>query len=152
MKPFKDLSEEENKALLKLPAYISILAANGDNQLDETEKKVAIEFVHTKTFTCDERLIQFYNKADQVFKKNIEQLDSELPKEKELREVVVKKEIKKLEKIIAKLGEEYPTLMKRSMNSFTKHVINAHHNILVDFIFPIPISGLSEETDSLTIP
>ena len=81
MKPFKKLSVQENEVLLKFPAYISLLAANSDDKLDELQKKSAIKFAHTKTFSCDPLLAVFYQEADKVFENNIEQLDKDLPKE-----------------------------------------------------------------------
>ncbi len=49
----------------------------------------------------------------------------------------------KLEKIVSKLGEDYTSAMQRSMKSFKNHVSKAHNNVLVDFIFPMPIEGLT---------
>jgi hypothetical protein len=144
MKLFKNLSIQENKALLNFPAYISLLAANGDGVLDETEKKSAIKFTHIKTFTCDPLLVEFYKETDKVFENNIEQLDYELPKGKDSREAAIKKELLKLEKIILKLGEDYTSIMHRSMESFKEHVTKAHHNVLVDIIFPLSMPGLTE--------
>jgi anaerobic ribonucleoside-triphosphate reductase len=144
MVSFKNLSVLENERLLKFPAYISMLAANCDDKLDEAEKKAAIKFAHTKTFSCDPLLAEFYKKADEVFEINIEQLDKDLPKGIIKRETAIKMELLKLEKIVLKLGKEYSSTMHRSMKSFTEHVSKAHHNVLVDFIFPIPIPGLSE--------
>ncbi|MDP1622650.1 MAG: hypothetical protein Q8M08_09975 [Bacteroidales bacterium] len=43
MKPFDKLSSEENKELLKFPAFISLLAANNDGTLDDVQKKSAIK-------------------------------------------------------------------------------------------------------------
>lgn len=80
MYPFKKLSIQENVALLKFPAYISLLAANNNYKLDETEKKSAIKFAHIKTFSCDPLLTDFYREADKVFENNIMQLDRDLPK------------------------------------------------------------------------
>ncbi|MBV2246448.1 MAG: hypothetical protein KUL83_04740, partial [Lentimicrobium sp.] len=85
MKPFKNLSEEEYKMLLKFPAYITLLAANQDGKFDEVEKKSAIKFAHIKTFTCTPLLIDFYEEVDKVFESNIVELDQELPKGKENR-------------------------------------------------------------------
>jgi len=144
MLPFKKLSAQENQALLKFPAYISMLAAQLDDKLDDTEKKSAIKFSHTKTFSCNPLLTEFYEEADKVFKKNIEQLDDDLPKDKELREVVIKNELMILEKMVLKLGKDYSLEMHRSMKSFKQHVSKAHHNVLVDFIFPLSIPGLNE--------
>ena len=143
MKPFKELTEPENKALLKFPAFISLLAANSDDKLDTVEKLSAIKFSHIKTYSCNPLLTEFYEEADKVFENNIQQLDKDLPIEKAAREAALKKELLILEKIVWKLGQEYTTVMHRSMKSFKDHVSQAHHSVLVDFIFPIPIKGLT---------
>ncbi len=144
MNVFSHISAQENKELLKFPAYISLLAANSDDSLDETEKKSAIKFSHTKTFSCDPHLTEFYKQADSEFASNIEHLDNALPKGKENRDLVIKNELVNLEKIAHKLGNPLTDIMDRSMESFKKHVAKAHHNVLIDFVFPIPIPGLSE--------
>lgn len=143
MNPFKELTESENYALLKFPAFISLLSANSDNKLDEAEKKSAIKFSHIKTYSSDPLLAEFYQAADKVFENNIQQLDKDLPIEEVAREAALKKELKKLETIAVKLGQEYSAVMHRSMKSFKEHVSQAHHNVLVDFIFPMPIKGLT---------
>jgi hypothetical protein len=144
MKPFKKLSVQENEELLKFPAYISLLAANSDGKLDEVEKMSAIKFVHTKTFSSDPFLVNFYLEADKVFENNIEKLDKDLPKEKDKREAIIRKEILNLEMIILKLGKKYTSSMHQSMKSFKEHVFKAHHNIIVDMILPLPIPGLTD--------
>jgi len=143
MKPFKELTDRENKALLKFPAYISLLAANRDNNLDDVEIASAIKLSHIKTYSCDPLLAEFYTEADSVFEYNIQQLNKDLPVEKAARDATLRAELKKLETIVLKLGEEYATVMHRSMKSFKEHVSNAHHSVLVDFVFPIPIKGLT---------
>ena len=60
MKPFSNLSAKENKALLSFPAYVSLLAANSDGMLDKAEKESAIKFSHTKTFSCDPLLADYF--------------------------------------------------------------------------------------------
>jgi hypothetical protein len=144
MKPGKNLSEQEYQELLKFPAYISLLAANSDGKMDETEKKAAIRFSHIKTYSCDPLLSEYYEEADKTFEQHIEQLDRELPKEKKQRETIIKTELLNLEKLVLKLGEDYTSAMRRSMKSFKEHVSKAHRNVLVDFIFPLPIDGLTD--------
>ena len=143
MKSFKLLTVQENEALLKYPAYLSLLAANTDDKLDEAEKKSAIKFSHIKTYSCDPLLSEFYAEADKVFEINIQKLDKDLPVEKEQREAAIKKELLNLEKIVLKLGKDYTSAMHRSMKSFKDHVSQAHHNVLMDFVFPMPIKGLT---------
>jgi len=143
METIKVLCDQEKEMLLKFPAYISLLAANSDNKLDATEKKSAIKFVHIKTFSCNPLLTEFYREADQAFKNNITQLDIELPKGKISRETAIKAELVKIEKIVMKMGKDYALVMHNSMRTFKEHVSKAHHNVLVDFIFPMPIKGLT---------
>jgi hypothetical protein len=100
MNPFKNLSVQENEELLKFPAYISQLAANSDDKLDEADKTLAAKFAHTKTFSCDPLLAEFYKEADKFFENNIEKLDNNLPKEKGSREAAIKKGLLNLEKIV----------------------------------------------------
>ena len=142
MSLFKNLSAKENEELLKFPAYISLLAAHCDDKLDEAEKRSAIKFAHTKTFSCNPLLTEFYLEADKVFEKNIEQLDKDLPKNKDGRDAAIKKELLNLEKIVMKLGKDYVSIMRHSMKSFKEHVSRAHHNVLVDLIFPLPLPGV----------
>lgn len=144
MKQFSTLTKDEKEALLNFPAYITLLAANSDGLLDKAEKKEAVKLEHIKTFSADPLLAEFYKEADKVFKNNLEQLDKNLPKEKNSREAAIKKELPKLENIISKLGDDYTSVMHRSMKSFKDHVSKAHHNVLIDFIFPMPIKGLSD--------
>ncbi|MBK5269804.1 MAG: hypothetical protein JJE22_02200 [Bacteroidia bacterium] len=143
MKPFKLLSEQENEALLKFPAYISLLAANSDDKLDEAEKKSAIKFSHIKTYSCDPLLSEFYEEADKVFENNIQQLDKDLPIEKRQRDAAIKKELLNLEKVVLTLGKDYTSAMHRSMKSFKEHISKAHHSVFADFIFPMPIEGIT---------
>ncbi len=143
MNQFNTLTKQEKEALLQFPAYISLLAADSDGLLDKAEKKEAIKLEHIKTFSADPLLAEFYEAADKVLKNNLEQLDKNLPKEKSSREAYIKNELIKLEKIVLKLGEEYTTVMHSSMKSFKEHVSKAHHNVFVDFIFPMPIKGLT---------
>jgi len=79
MNRIKNISESENEALLKFPVYISLLAANSNSKLDETEKKSAIKFSHIKTYSCGPLLASFYEAADKVFEMNMLQLNKNLP-------------------------------------------------------------------------
>ena len=143
MIPFTNLTTQENEALLKFPVYISLLAANSDSKLDEAEKKSAIKFSHIKTYSCDSLLTSFYEEADKVFEENMLQLDKDLPAKNDERTTVIKKELLDFEKIVLKLEKDYREAMHRSMNSFKEHVSNAHHNVFMDFVFPMPIEGLT---------
>ena len=139
----KKLSDQEHDLLLKFPAYISLLAANTDGVLDKDEEFSANELAHMKSFSCDLILKGFYKEVNLDFETTLEKLDQSLPKGKESRATAIKAELANIEVIMLKLGDEYTSIMNKSMRSFKDHVSSAHHNVLIDFIFPIPIKGLS---------
>ena len=144
MKNLDSLTSSEKETLLKFPAYISLLAANWNGELNDYEREEAISFSHIKTFSSDPMLSNFYKEADKVLKNNLAQLDKDLPKEKEGRDDAIKSELAKLDGILKRLGRDYASTMHTSMKSFKEHVSEAHHSILESFIFPIPIKGLAE--------
>jgi hypothetical protein len=143
MKMFNILSRDEKNELLKFPAYISILAANRDGELDKAEKLEAMRLTDIKTYAGDPLLINFYKEAEDAFFKNITEIDKSLPEGKEERENSIRAELLKLEPILNKLGVEFAQTMHESMTSYTKHVSNAHKSVLVSFLFPFYIKGLS---------
>lgn len=143
MKLFKNLSIQENEAILKFPAYVSLLAASINGKLDEAEINSAIKFSHIKTYSSDPLLADFYNEADKVFENNIEQITKNLSTEKDNWKASIESELLNLENIVSKLGNEYASTMQRSMKSFKDHVAKAHDSVLADFIIPIPIKGIS---------
>src|SRR3954465_5697229 len=114
------LTNSEWEQLYKLPAYISLLAANHDGNLDKQERKAAIKLSHIKTYSCNPLLTSFYDEADKVFEQNIAELDKALPKERTEREEAIKQEVRKLNTIMAKLGPEYAEAMQQSMQTFTR--------------------------------
>jgi hypothetical protein len=143
-KMFKRLSLAENEAILDLPVYVSLLAANGDGMLDKPESDAASKFAHTSTFSGDPVLIQFYRESNRVFGDRLVRIDRLLPKGKDLREQVIKRRLGNLENLILKLSARHIAAMNRGMRSLKMRVSKAHHSIVVDFILPLPIPGLTE--------
>lgn len=142
MKPFKQLSFHDNKVLMSLPVYISLLAANADGIMDEDEKQVAVEFAHIKSFSGNALLKSYYKESENVFKNSLLHVNKQLPKEKASRELAIKKELVHIEKIVMKLDEPHKTILNQDMNALANHISKAHNNVLVNFLFPISITGL----------
>jgi hypothetical protein len=142
MNLFENLSAIEDEALLRFPVYMTFFAAFKDYEPDENEKKTAIKYINAQIFTCDPIPVKFYNKAEKVFKRNMEQIENDLPKGNAGKEAAIKKELLNLEKIALKLGNEYTLALNRSMNSLKEHVSKAHYNVLTDFVMPLIALGL----------
>ena len=141
---FEDLSQQEKKQLIRFPVYVSLLAASKDCCLDRQEKNIAIKLTHIKTFSSDPVLIDYYAAVDQDFEKAVAEISEQLPREKDARELVIRKELRKLEGILKKLDEDYAAIMHHSLRSYKDQVSRAHRNILEYFLFPLPINGLTD--------
>ena len=144
MSELDKLNPQEREMLLKAPAYVSLFAANADGGMDETEKKAAIKFSHIKTFSSHPMLHEYYKEVEKHFSINIEQLDSELPKDKTERTKAINKQLAKLEPIFNKLGNEYAATLHRSFITYIEHVSKAHKNVIESFIIPLYIKGLTD--------
>ena len=143
MNPLENILPEEKETLQKFPVYVSLLATASDHTLDVAEKKSAIQFSRIKTYSSDPLLNSFYQEADHIFKQNLLQLDDDLSENQEERTEAIKMKSQRVEKIVLKLGNGYTSVMHLSMKSFKEHVSKSHHNVLEDFIFPIPIKALA---------
>ena len=143
MKQYRDLTVLQKSALLKFPAYVTLLAA-GEGQIDRDERLIAIKLAHIKSFSCHSILTDFCKDSAMVFEFNLSQLEDFLPKEKKSRDDAIRKELVKLETILRKLGSTYSNVLHESMKTFQDHVSRAHHSVIEDFLFPITIHGLTD--------
>jgi hypothetical protein len=141
---FEDLSQQEKKQLIRFPVYISLLAASKDCCLDRQEKNTAIKLTHIKTFSSDPMLTDYYAAVDRDFEKAVTEISEQLPGEKQARELVIRRELRKLEGILKKLDQDYAANLYHSLRTYKNQVSRAHRNILEYFLFPLPINGLTD--------
>jgi hypothetical protein len=146
MQELETLSPEDKKKLLQAPAYISLLAANVDGQMDEEEKYEAIKFSHIKTYTAHKLLKPFYQEVEKHFIENVDSLNNSLPKQKEEREKAIQAELHTVNEIIGKLDLFTSNTIRKSLKEYADHVSKAHKNIMDDFVFPFAIKGLTDTT------
>lgn len=144
MNTFTTISEYERNLLLDYPIYISLLAANKDGEFDEKEKKAALELYKTKMHASNPLLDEYYSASEKDFENRLIKMDEKLPKDRITRDNVINKELEYLSNVLYKLDQTYSEALIQSMKSFQEHVSKAHRNALLNFIFPIPISGLSD--------
>jgi len=53
-------------------------------------------------------------------------------------------EVDAINDIIARLDPAFAVLMHHSLSTYAEHVKHADHSVLEDFLFPIPIHGITE--------
>lgn len=143
IKQFKTLTTEERELLLKGPALVSVLASCSLNEVSKVQKADAIKLSHLKTFTAKPILREYYEEVDKQFKTQFDSIEKAYFPFDENKRRALKNEIEQVNRIIAKLEKTYGEILHKSLDGYASHVRKAAHSIFQDFIFPLPILGLS---------
>ena len=141
---FEKLTPEERDLLFKAPVLVSVLASCSHNEVNKSQKADAIKLAHFKTFTAAPLLLPYYIEVGKTFR---EQFDATVNKYfpfDETNRTALKKEINMANLVISKLDKEYAKILFKSLEKYAKHVNKAGHSIFENFIFPIPIPGLTD--------
>jgi len=145
IRQLEKLSKEDRNILFKAPVLVSVLAAGSFNEvkINKSQKADAIKLAHLKTFTAMPLLIDYYAEVDKEFKELFEAAIKEYFPFDENKQNELKKEMDKVNLVINKLDKEYAQALGKSFERYARHVKKASHSIFQDFIFPMPIKGLS---------
>jgi len=141
---FKKLTTKERELLYKAPVLVSVLASCSFNEVNKTRKADAIKLAHLKTFTAIPLLQRYYAEVEKHFK---EQFEAEIKKYfpfDEAKRSDLKKEMDSVNHAIEKLDREYAQALHKSLERYAAHVKKSTHSVFQDFIFPMPIAGLTD--------
>ena len=144
IKQFEHLADKERELLYRAPVLVSVLASCSDHEVNETRKADAIKLAHLKTFTASPLLLPYYTEVEKSFP---EQFEAEIKKYfpfDEAKRIALKEEIDKVNVLIGKLEQGYAEALRKSLEKYSTHVKKATHSVFQDFLFPLPISGLSD--------
>jgi hypothetical protein len=141
---FKYLTDGERELLYKAPVLVSVLASCTFNEVNESRKADAIRLAHLKTFTATPLLLPYYAQVEKSFKEQLEEETKRYFPFDEPKRTALKEEIEKVNCLIGKLEKEYADALRKSLAMYSAHVKKATHSVFQDFLFPIPISGLTD--------
>jgi len=144
IKEFEKLTARERDILIKAPSIVSLLAASGTGRINEWEKSDAIKLAHLKTYTANPLLIPYFKEVDKVFEKNFEEMAKKYSPFDESERAIMQKEIDDVNNVIAKLDDAFATTLHASLEGYAEHVKKAYKGLVVNFLFPFPIPGLTE--------
>ena len=146
IKQFEKLSNEDRELLYRAPVLVSVLASSSFNErkINKSQKADAIKLAHLKTFTAIPLLLSYYAEVEKDFKEEFEAAIKKYYPFDETKRIELKKEMDGVNLAIAKLDKEYAQALHKSLDGYTKHVKKAAHSIFQDFIFPMPIPGLTD--------
>lgn len=144
IKQLEILTTEDREFLYKAPALVSVLASCSFKEINRVQKADAIKLSHLKTFTADPLLLSYYAEVERNFKSQFEIIAKEYYPFDENKRNALKGEIVRVNHILGKLEKTYGETLYKSLESYGKHVKKATHTIFQDFIFPVPIPGLTD--------
>ena len=145
IRQLEKLSKEDRDILFKAPVLVSLLASRSFNEvaINKFQKADAIKLAHLKTFTAMPLLLTYYAEVEKEFKGAFEAAIKKYFPFDESKRNELKKEMDKTGLVLNKLDKEYGEALGKSFERYAKHVKKAAHSVFQDFIFPMPIKGLS---------
>lgn len=144
IKQFEKLTNEERELLYNAPVLVSVLVSCSYKEVNKYQKADAIKLAHLKTFTAHPLLLPYYVEVEKTFKERFDAAIKKYYPFDEVKRIELKKEIEGVNRIIEKLDNEFARTLHKSLDGYTKHVKKAAHSIFQDFIFPMPIPGLTD--------
>ncbi len=144
IKQLEILTTEDREFLYKAPVLVSVLASCSFKEINRAQKADAIKLSHLRTFTADPLLLSYYAEVERNFRSQFEIIAKEYYPFDENKRNALKGEIERVNHILGKLEKTYSETLYKSLESYSKHVKKATHTIFQDFIFPVPIPGLTD--------
>lgn len=144
IKQFEVLTQEEKNILLKAPILFSVLAISNDQEISKEKKADAIRLAHLKTFTADPLLLQYYMEVEKNFEIYFETIIKKYFPFDDAKREALKKEMNLLNDIISKLDKDFAQVLHKSLSGYAEHVRKAERNFLENFIFPVPLQGITD--------
>ncbi len=144
IRQFENLTEEERELLFKAPVLVSVLASCSFNEVNKVKKADAIKLSHLKTFTANPILLFYYGEVEKNFKELFEAAIRKYFPFDAAKRIALKREMVQVNHVIEKLDKNYAQALNESLEKYTNHVKRAGHTVFVDFIFPLPMPGLTE--------
>jgi hypothetical protein len=141
--PFEKLSAEEKKLVYQAPAMVSVLASCQGEKILPARKLDALKLAHMKSFTADPSLLFYYKKVEDSFENDFNEIAHKYEPFSTEKRHLLKNQVEKISHLIKKLDPAFGTLFARSLRKYADHVRKADHSVFQDFIFPVPIPGLS---------
>ena len=126
----QNLRDDEVEALLKAPVLVSILIAGADDNIDKNEIKEAIATAKSKQTRAREGLVDFYKLVAKDFESELHRLIQELPDTAALRDPIINKELRRLNRIFVKLDKPFAIKIYGSLKDMAKKVAEASGGIL----------------------
>jgi hypothetical protein len=119
------LNNSEKETVLNAPAYITVLIAGSDDNIQDAETKRALELVHIKSYSESPDISSLYKSLGGDFDSRLGRLLETLPATHAEREPVLTEELTRLSHILKKMDADIAYKYYNSLRSFASYIANA---------------------------
>jgi hypothetical protein len=130
MELLKNLSAEEQQLMKDAIAYITILVAGADDNIDANEIAASTKLAEVRSFSFYDVLVPYYQEVKVDLKDKIHALIEDLPNDVHARQEIISKELARLNSILKKLGTHHGHVFYDNFVSFAKHVAKSSGGII----------------------
>lgn len=114
-------------------AYITVLIAGADGNIDEAELSWAEKIAEIRTYAGDERLHDFHEAVNKEIADKIKQLVAGLPSDPASRNQVISETLSQLNPILASLNPSIGAYLYKGYVSFAERIAKASGGVLSFF-------------------
>ena len=124
------LNKEDKELIMKTPAFIAVLMAGADNDIDPQEVNRAVELVNVKTFSEKQDLQTYYQEVEKTIERDINSIIDALPKTAEERNPIISDELAKLNHALGKIKASYAHDLYKSWKGYAGSVARSWGGIM----------------------
>lgn len=127
------LTNEEIRQLQDAYAYITVLIAGADGNIDPDELSWAEKITQIRTFAGDERLKTFHVEVNEMLPNRIRELIAGLPEDVKSRNSIISEKLSMLNPILASLDPSLGHYLYKGYVSFAERIAKASGGFLSFF-------------------
>lgn len=143
---FGKLSDNQIQITKDAIAWITVLIAGADGEIDTKEKEWAAKVAHIRSYHNPNELTPFYEAVGVEFNDKLTQLLANVPSDTKERTAVLTRKLEQLNEVLPLLENNLGYHLAKSYRSFSSHIAKASGGILGFF------SVSSQESKLVDLP
>ena len=114
--------------VMKAPIYVAVLIAGADGEIDNSERKEAVDIANNRQSRSREQLSEYYQAID--FQNEFEKMIIELPSDVDERNTAIIRELRKLNFILKKVDRPWAVKLHGSLKDLSKKIAEASGGLM----------------------